>query len=242
MPSQEELIELLRRAGTSWSSARGVARHWRDQSLVNIAFARYVQALAETGPVATATLAASSDRDDDLTSESVLAVATDRRGRRRRADLLSRRNEQVWSDVVIMDGDTFWARTGTSTVTNDGDPHVTHGGAGIIDLLLPSAVPAAFDLTPSGDLESVAGRTCAVASAAPRRPDPNVPVRGSELFTMVAGGSSFRLSIDERTGVLLRVVKLVDGAAAEVCEFTEITFDEPLDDALFAPLPQATPH
>jgi hypothetical protein len=38
------------------------------------------------------------------------------------------------------------------------------------------------------------------------------------------------------TGVLLKVIKYVDGAVAEICEFTTIALDEPLNDTLFAPL------
>lgn len=235
MPTQAELIGLLHQADTAWTSVRGVARHWRDQDLVNIAFTRHVRAPREAGPIAAATLVASREGDDDPMRESVFAIATDRHGRRRRAEAISRRNEHVWADVLVIDGHTFWARTGTSTLTNDGDPNVTHGGAGIIDLLLPSAVPAGFELTPDGDLEVVAGRTCAVARAAPRG-NPDLPMLGSEVFNMIAGGDDFRLSVDLDTGVLLQVIKFVDGAAAELCEFTEITFDETLDDDLFAPL------
>ena len=102
--------------------------------------------------------------------------------------------------------------------------------------MLPSVVPAGFDLAPTGELEEVAGRACAVASAAPREPDPWGRTPGSEVFHMIAGGTEFRLSIDLLTGVLLKVIKHVDGAVAEICEFTEIALDEPLNDTLFAPL------
>lgn len=52
---------------------------------------------------------------------------------------------------------------------------------------------------------------------------------------MIAGGTDFRLSIDLLTGALRRVIKSVDGAVAEIYEFTTISFDEPLNDTLFAP-------
>jgi hypothetical protein len=52
---------------------------------------------------------------------------------------------------------------------------------------------------------------------------------------MIAGGTDFHLSIDLLTGALLQVIKFVDGAVAEICEFTTISFDEPLNDTLFAP-------
>ena len=53
---------------------------------------------------------------------------------------------------------------------------------------------------------------------------------------MIAGGTEFRLSIDLLTGALLKVIKYVDGEAAEICEFTTVALDEPLNDTLFAPL------
>jgi hypothetical protein len=174
--------------------------------------------------------------EDDPIVEAVLAVAADHRGWRRRADLVSRRNEPLQPDILVINGDRFWARTGSSTMRNAENPRGSHGGAGIIDLMLPSAVPAGFDVGPTGEVEQVADRACAVANAAPREPDRWGRTPGSEVFHMIAGGSEFRLSIDLHTGVLLRVIKYVDGAVAEICEFTTIAFDEPLDDALFGPL------
>jgi len=121
-------------------------------------------------------------------------------------------------------------------MTNAGDPHHSHGGADIAALLLPSAVPAGFDLAPIGEQEVVANRPCAVAAASPHPPDPHRRTPGSEVFNMIAGGTDFRLSIDLHTGILLRVIKFVDAQTAEICEFTEITIDEQPDDSLFAPL------
>jgi hypothetical protein len=170
MPTRAELITLLSRADTAWTTVQGVSRHWRDQRLVTIAFGRYVGALSAAGqpPIATFTARSTHEREDDPIVETVLTVAADRSGRRRRADLVSRRNEPLQPDILVIDGDTFWARTGLSTMTNGGDPRRSHGLAGIIDLMVPSAVPAGFDLAPTGELEEVAGRACAVATAAPR--------------------------------------------------------------------------
>lgn len=163
-------------------------------------------------------------------------VAVDSRERRRRVDALSRQGELWLPDTVVGDAGTFWARTATSVMTNAGDPHHSHGGADIAALLLPSAVPAGFDLAPIGEQEVVANRPCAVAAASPHPPDPHRRTPGSEVFNMIAGGTDFRLSIDLHTGILLRVIKFVDAQTAEICEFTEITIDEQPDDSLFAPL------
>ncbi len=187
--------------------------------------------------VSFSTLTASrEDSDPDPVIESVLAVAADGRGRRRRAEALRRSGEEWLADTVVVDGATFWARKGTSVATNDGDPrYSSHGGADFIALLLPSGVPAGFDLAATGESEEVAGRRCAVVSASPREVDPYGRIPGNEVLHMIAGLADFRLWVDLRTGILLKVTKLVDGEVAELGEFTEITLDEPLDDSLFTP-------
>jgi hypothetical protein len=214
-----------------------MGHRWRRHDLVTIAFHRYMEALHDVGePVSVYVASASDDSDDDLIRESVLAVAADRGGRRRRVDAVWRRREEWLPDALVIDGDTYWARTGNAVTTNHGDPRSSHGGADIIRLLLPSSLPAGFDLAPTGEVEQIAGRRCAVVSAAPREADQFGRTPGSEMLHMIAGGTDFRVSIDVETSALLKVVKFVDGQPAEVCEFTEIAFDQPLSDDLFAPL------
>lgn len=96
-------------------------------------------------------------------------------------------------------------------------------------------MPDGYALTSLGEREVVAGRPCDVVVAEPLPPDPTGETPESEVFDMVWGGDAFRLSIDQRTGVLLRVVKLVDEQPAEVHEFLELVLDEPLDDSVFLP-------
>jgi hypothetical protein len=234
-----DLVASMRRAGSSWTSARGIARHWRDQDLVTEAFHRRSAAMRAAG-MSLATFSArrpEPDGEHDPVIESVYAVAADHGGWRRRVDLLSWHGAEMRADSVVLDGPTFWARTGTAVTTNDGDPNMSHGGTDIVSLLVPSEVPDHFTVgaAESGP-ETVAGRACVPGTATPLPVDPHRHQRDSELFFMISGGTDFRLSVDSATGVLLRVVKLVDGRVAEVCEFQEITFDEPLDPTLFAPL------
>jgi len=136
-------------------------------------------------------------------------------------------------DVVVVDGTTFWARTGDTIQTNGGDPHSEHGGADFIRLLTPDKVPDGYDLTMADDREVVAGRQCDVVLAVAKAPDPYGETPGSEVFDMICGGDSFRLSVDQELGILMRVTKLVDGQQAEICEFLEIAVDETLDERLF---------
>ena len=173
---------------------------------------------------------------EDETVQAVLSVAFDAQSRRRRAQTISRRGEEWLPDLVVFDGPTYWTRTGDLVQTNDGNDRRGHGGTDIANLLTPSRVPDGYHLSPLHEVEQVAGRTCVVATAKPREPDPTGRRPGSQIFNMITGGTLFRISIDQQTGVLLRVVKLVDDIEAEICEFLDITFDAPLDEELFAPL------
>jgi hypothetical protein len=235
--TQEQMIVLLARADQAWRSVRAIARQWQRHDLVTAAFHQRTAAMAAAGHAPLASMHVDDDEPDPVI-ELVLAVATDQHGRRRRADVLSRRNDSWRFDTLVVDGDSFWARTANAVQTNGGDPNSSHGGADIVSLLTPSAVPGGFDLAVTGDKEVIAGRQCAVVEASPRPFQPYTfgRIPGSEAFHMISGGTDFRLSVDLNTGVLLRVIKFVAGETAEVCEFTSIRFDEVLDDATFAPL------
>jgi hypothetical protein len=236
--TQEEMIVLLAGADTSWLSVRAVARQWQRHDLVTAAFDQHVAALRAAEGTAVFSVQVDGGGEPDPIIELVLAVATDQHGRRRRADVLSRRNDSWLFDTLVVDGDSFWARTGSAVQSNNGDPASSHGGADIVSLLMPSAVPGGFDLAVTSEEKVIAGRRCAVVEASPRPYQPHTFGRmpGSEAFHMIAGGTDFRLSVDLDTGVLLRVVKFVGGETAEVSEFSSISFDEVLDEAIFAPL------
>lgn len=242
MTTDDDLPARLRAAARRWTTARGVVRHWRRQDLVTTGFRRRagLDAAARGAAVLSAARSDPPSGADEHGGgevfESVLAVAAADSGRRRRADAISRIGEEWLADSVVVDGSTFWARTGGRVDTNAGDPHVEHGGTDFIRLLLPDEVPDGFDLTQLPERETVAGRPCDVVVAVPRPPDPYGEAPDSEVFDMISGGDTFRLSVDRRVGVLLRVVKLVDDQTAEVHEFLEIALDEPLDDSFFEPL------
>jgi hypothetical protein len=167
-----------------------------------------------------------TSRADERGFRSALRTAEGRR----------RRNEEWLPDSVVVDGASWWARTGELIQTNDGDERHQVGGTDMVALLLPSHVLSGFDVQPTAEYETVAGRSCQIAEAGRLDRDPRGHKPGSEVFDMIEGGDHFRLSVDANTGTLLRVVKEFGGQAAEIVEFTEIAFDEPLDDRLFAPL------
>ena len=166
-----------------------------------------------------------------------LAVAVQQVPWNLRVDLLIPPGDGAHAEVLVVDGDTFWARTGADTTTNGGDPHTVHGGGHITHLLDPGAVPQLFELTVTGDTR-VAGRAVTAVTATRRpAPDGGWAMWPESPFAMITGGTRFRLDVD--LGILLRVVKVVDGLDAEITEFTDITVDEPLPANLFAPLPDA---
>jgi hypothetical protein len=236
------LVELLHGADTAWTTAQGVTRSWRRHDLVSRAFHREVEEYLENAqPGSVAVMTAESEDSDELDNEvfeTVLRVAADRPGRRRRAELLLGRGPDARSNLVVIDGDTFWARTGSELLTNGGDPNSRHGGADVVDeLLCPSYVPAAFALTVHS-WTNVAGRDCIEVTAQPRT-DLTEDQRW-ELpegwFDMISGGNDFRIAVDAITGVILRASKFVDGELAEVNEWQELQLDPPLSPSLFAPL------
>jgi hypothetical protein len=239
------LAELMRAADTAWTTAEGVTRHWRRQDLVDLAFQRHFEQLRAHAPAGSVALVAAvaddPDAADDTTDEvveTVLAVAADRPLRRRRAELLAARGAELRADLLVNDGDTFWARTGDEVLTNGGNPNHGHGGAEIIDqLLCPSYVPALFSLTSHGTTQ-LAGRTCVEVTARPR-----VAVSEEEQwdwpgkpFAMITGGDEFRLAVDASTGVIVRASKFVDGELAEITEWQELHLDPVLPASLFAPV------
>jgi hypothetical protein len=236
-----DLSERLRAAAHQWSTVQGIVRYWRRQDLVNIGFHRRGEAEAAAG-IESSTLTAYSTPDNSHEHpsgevfEAVLAVAAIDSGRRRRADAVSRFGEEWMADTVVVDGPTFWARTGDAVKTNGGTPHSQHGGADFICLLTPHGVPDGFDLRSLAETETVAGRPCDIVLALPKNPDPYGETPESEVFDMISGGDSFRLSVDQDFGILVRVVKFVDGQSAEIVEFIDIALDRPLDDGLFQPL------
>lgn len=77
------------------------------------------------------------------------------------------------ADLVVVDEPWFWARTGERVQTNDGNPRAAHGETDFVCLLMPSAVPAGFELTATTATETVAGRVCDVVAAIPRKIDPS---------------------------------------------------------------------
>lgn len=177
-----------------------------------------------------------ADDPADEVIETVLAVAADRPLRRRRAELVAARGAELRADLLVLDGDTFWARTGGDVLTNHGNPDHSHGGAEIIDqLLCPSYVPALFSLTPHGTTQ-LAGRTCVEVTARPRT-DVSDDERWDwpgEPFGMITGGEEFRLAVDASTGVIVRASKFVDGELAEVTEWRELRLGPELAASLFA--------
>jgi len=239
----ERLTALLRSADTAWTTARGVTRWWRRQDLASRAFHRQYAELdddAQSGSVAMsiARFDGPHQADEDEVFETVLAVAADRPRRRLRAELLSSHGADATSDLVVIDGDTFWSRTGSELLTNDGDPNVRHGGAEIVDeLLCPGYVTAGFALTVDGRT-TAAGRDCIEVTARPR-PDLTEEERWDlpeGWFGMIHGGDEFRLAVDADSGVIVRADKFVDGELAEVSEWQALELDPALPAELFAAL------
>jgi hypothetical protein len=244
MVEQQAVAARLRAADGRWNTVCGVFRTWRDETLVTQAFMdwHHIDQATDPGRKGTGALVVTAIREDEEAGdqfqvEHVLRVCAAEHGRRRRAEAISRTGEQWMADLVVVDEPWFWARTGEQVQTNDGDPHATHGGVDFVRLLTPSTVPVGFDLTPTAATETVAGRVCDVVAAIPREIGPSdFSVPGADAFGMISGGRDFQLCLDRQTSTLMRVTKFVGGEPAEIAEFLEIAFDEPLEQGLFRPL------
>ena len=69
---------------------------------------------------------------------------------RLRAELVSSEGLEGRADLLVVDGSTFWDRTGDEVLTNQGDPTVIHGGGRIARLLLPGRANSLFELSVTG--------------------------------------------------------------------------------------------
>lgn len=241
---QEEIVGRLRSAHRRWTTVRGTFRTWRSDPLTTRAFREWHHLDESAGnsqgpaasPFVVTAVGTGGEASDESHIEHVLRISAAETGRQRRAETMSRNGEEWMPDLVVVDGPWFWAGRGDDVQTNDGDPHATHGGADFVLLLKPTTVPDGFDLSPTGATETVAGRPCDVVVATPQDGGADDwPRPGAEVFGMISGGRDFRLSVDRQTSTLMRVTKLVGGEPAEIVEFLDIAFDEPVSQGLFGP-------
>jgi len=241
----DEIAGRLRRADSRWSTVRGTFRTWRHGELATRAFRDWHHldepAGSSPGPAGSRFVVTAAHEGGEAGTHShiehVLRVCAADNGRRRRAESVSRTGEEWMPDLVVVDEPWFWARLDDDVRTNDGDPRVPHGGADFVLPLRPTTVPDGFDLRAAGATETVAGRLCDVVVATPKEGgDCDWTLPGAGVFDMISGGRDFRLCVDRRTSTLMRVTKLVGDEPAEIVEYLDIAFDEPVTRELFGPL------
>lgn len=207
-----EVIGLLTSAAHNWTRVQGLYRYWRDVSGANAAFAASAQAQSLTR-------AFSSNRTTDIVEETIrFAIAG--RGRVVHAEALVQVGLPTRPNVVHVNGPTTTARFGQQWITNEEDASISIGGTEFVELLRPTHVAEDFRLTVFDDCTDVAGRPAIVALA--EFTGAKESIGPPEAFAMVAGGSQFRLWIDEVLGILLRVAKLQGGRPVEISEFLEL--------------------
>lgn len=217
-----DLLALIHDSDDSWHTVAGVVHEWRDQRLVHKAFMPKVS--AEGG--STFSFGASS-KPEVFESDYKLWADRDRvrveRGpsHEARPELLVRVGAEWW---------TFGTHGGA--VTNGGRDNRSTGGDEVMCQLRPAQYLSLFRWSLTGETE-VASRPALVARAERRGTDEGLRMFVPTPFEMIAGGTQFEVCVDADRGVLLRVLKLVDGEAAELREFREATFDGPVDDAMF---------
>jgi hypothetical protein len=209
-------------AGSAWVPVRGTIRRWRRDDLVEAA-----ERLSETrrgkfppvtvsrpGPGVVAF--SSSVRVEASFKEDRKKRKTKKKGRK-----ASKRAKDQAAEVARRTPSTT-SETYTdfaATAQHGPDRTVPAGHGRLAFLLLTRRLPYLLDLDVVGQ-DVVAGRPCEVVDAV-LRPD-NVGSTGLPMES----GVSFRLYVDTERLVVLRAVNLVDGEAAEIVEFLDVTFDE----------------
>ncbi|MCA0144102.1 hypothetical protein [Blastococcus sp. LR1] len=237
-PSGGGLIELMQDADSSWTTARGVWRHWRRHDLVLLAFDQHFARLAASGSAVWESPTLPSEGSRPAVVEALRTVTVDRNGTRVRVERLSSQGDDTPPDLLVLDGPIFWVRTGPKVSTNVGDPGLSHGGAEALALLRPGRLPKLFELRPVSR-SRVAGRHCYTVTLVPRAETQDQDPAANALG-MIAGGDEFVLEVDVLTGLVLRATKIVDGLSAEIHEWLSLELDVPVADSDFAPLTATT--
>ena len=222
------LARLIAAADTAWRTADGVVRHrehWPINRLAGDEWeARLDGGLDPHDPPEPVDLAPS-------VSVTEIRVAQDRLRGLKRFQLLSWSGEPSSFGDVVVRGSTWWWRIGQEVVgTNDGDPSHSAPATGYDALLHPAQVLGSYDVVPVEEL-TVIGRR-ALRAVAVERAGADLFDVGS-VFGLGPGGRDFVLDLDLETGVVLRVVKELDGQVAESLEWLELSLDLPLADELF---------
>jgi outer membrane lipoprotein-sorting protein len=217
-----DLLEVVHGAHRSFTSVRLEAREWRHNPRLQLAYGRAVERAGGT----------SYAPAGEVPAETEVAVrAWFEQPNRVREE----RDEAGHGYVAVADGTRWWQRLprwATTSAAGDGWASGQVGHA-LRPLLEPWPLVAGLELAVEGAAE-VAGRTAVVARAAPR---PHPHGGGGELLPY--GADRHELAFDRERGVVLRTRAFLDEEPFSVVEVVEVAFDEPLDDAVFAFVPQA---
>ena len=212
-----------RLSGPVWESARGTARHWQDEQKVGDAFWQVLDR-AETFP-SSDDLAASGSGHDDIVSSSP-GMTLERTKRQAKKAKQGKRKEPIRSvhRPVGAEHQTLTEQIATFLATREPfsvrtDPP---GEERVGELLRPEHLADFLDLEVVGE-EVAAGRPCDLVRATLR---PDTSGLTDLRLAMEEGALEYELCVDRERLVILRAVKLLDGEAAEIVEFLDVTFDE----------------
>jgi hypothetical protein len=215
----DRVHQLLVDAGHAWTTAQGDFHYWRDIAAANAEF--------EVHGALSATSRATTVREIAATAEETLQFRVDNPSGDLDVDARDQRELPTRPQAVRIRGTHIEARFGSEWKTITSGPS-SIGGVEFLSLLRPDSVHNNVDLHLAKlGAATVAGRSCIAVDATAKEPDHFGHTLGApELFAMVAGGTNFRLYIDDALGVLMRVEKIHNGAVAELAEFTRIVFDQ----------------
>jgi hypothetical protein len=229
-----DVLELLHTSSQRWHSLRLAGHEWRHHVRLHLAFERH---FASAGGQALRVVAFRSQ-----TGEQGADYREPEDGREEWRMWLAKpdrvRTEfEVGTETVtaILIGDRWWSRSPSRYVANaDGDPRSSHG-RGPQEALVDTARHLGSLRLRVADRTSFLSRPAYSVSATPEAAEPHG--FNNSLHLLGLGADVYRLVVDAKLGILLRIQAELEGAPFRVVEVDEVAADEPMDDALFDPIP-----
>ncbi len=221
------LLALLHDAEHAFSCVHATWRVWRHEERLHQAFVADAEEQRERG----ASISIGSQRRDagePIESDETVRIWRD--GDRFREEHSGGRRD---GHYAVADGRLWWIwdeRSGG--YSNHDEPSVSSSvGQELAVLLDPTALLSVLRFRVTGRSE-IAGRATITARATPRPPDRHGG-RALELYQLGGGAQEYELEVDTQRGVLLAAVAFRDGEPFHQITALEISFDEPIADAVF---------
>lgn len=235
LPELGALLALLHRADDPFSTVAVAYRVWVHRERSFAAFGADIEARKASGyGVSTIQFARRSNAagEDDPVVESDEVVRIWRAEDRYRQEVEGGQRD---GSYLVRDGKLWWNwDSGSGARSNEDDPEhgLGVGGEELAIMLDPTPLLGLLRFRVT-DQAVIAGRPVIVAEALPRLGRSRAQAGSVRLHLLGSGAERYELSVDERLGVLMRVVALRDDEPFREVTTLAITFDEPIAEDRF---------